>query len=82
MTATARMRQKVASGQAIDISGCRRTVHGDYVLDTFEAGKDYCDLQEGRWVWSIGRNKATGEIIACLTDRLYQIASHECLWLR
>jgi hypothetical protein len=48
----------VAKGEAIDISKCRRTITGAYILAQFIDDKDYCDARLGLWVWSIGRLNA------------------------
>jgi len=48
----------------------------------FKEGKDYCDGKRERWIWSIGRRKSDGTILASCTDEFYQNAEYECLWLR
>jgi hypothetical protein len=47
------MQRKVSQRRAVDVSGCARTVAGDYVLDKFRDGADYCDAKAEAWIWSI-----------------------------
>lgn len=77
-----RMQSKLRSGDAIDVSGCERTPEGDYVLKEFVEDKDYCNAKTEQWMWSIGRELATGRIIASESNKLYQNPAYECLWLR
>lgn len=49
------MARKLKSGKAIDIASRPRTKRGDYVLDGFNDGFDYCDSMQEAWVWSIGK---------------------------
>lgn len=77
-----RMQEKLNSGDAIDVSGCERIDHY-YVLDRFEEdGPDYCDAVLEQWMWSIGKRKADGVILASEHPDLYQNPEFECLWLR
>lgn len=39
----------------IDISTCKRTIAGDYLLTEFKENKDYCDALSEKWIYSIGR---------------------------
>jgi hypothetical protein len=75
------MARKLITGRAIDVSGCERQ-GGAYVLPSFIEGVDYCDRKEERWIWSIGRRKSDGVILASRTDEFYQNDNFECLWLR
>lgn len=52
-----RMQEKINSGEALDLSACRRTLE-DYILEYFEDDVDYCDALQESWIWSIGRNRA------------------------
>lgn len=75
------MNRKVAAAEAVDLSKNKR--EGKYyVLDSFVDGADYCDLEKTTWIWSIGRRKADGVILASTSSDLYQNAEFECLWLR
>lgn len=53
-----------------------------YKLNEFHEGKDYCDPKRDRWIWSIGRDKKTGDIFASTDSRFYCNEEYECLWLR
>jgi len=76
------MKAMVESGQATDVSECRRTDDGSYVLDEFVEDQDYCDLTRERWIWSIGKHKVSGQILAS-TDVVYKDNSqYDLLWLR
>lgn len=75
------MARKLVSGAALDVSDCRRD--GDqYVLESFESGKDYCDAKSEHWIWSIGQNMKTGAILAATDGRFYQNPDFHCLFLR
>ncbi len=81
------MRQELRSGEAFDVSGCRRTKEGDYILPRRmhppkrKDPKNYCDAKLAAWIWSIGRNKRTGQVVASLSGRFYQRRGWECVWL-
>lgn len=49
------MQRKLTSGECLDVSACRRTAAGDYVLEGFVDGVDYCDAKLEAWIWSIGK---------------------------
>ena len=55
---------------------------GLYKLRRFVEGRDYCDPENEAWIWSIGRNRTTGEIWASTNAGLYQDEEYECLFLR
>lgn len=77
-----RMVDKVNDGEAVDLS-LRPKLGDHYIMAAPPSdGVDYCDLKLGKWIWSIGRRKADGMIIASLTGDLYQNPEFECLWLR
>lgn len=75
------MRRKLNAGECIDVSGLP-TYGGAYVLPAFVEGKDYCNARTERWIWSIGRRKADGTVLASHSDEFYNNAEYECLWLR
>jgi len=75
------MRRKIENGDAIDVGGFP-TYGGAFVLPVFVDDIDYCDAKRERWIWSIGRRKSDGVILASCTDEFYQNAEFECLWLR
>jgi hypothetical protein len=49
------MQRKLKQHRAIDLSLCERTIAGDYVLVTFDDGRDYCDATAEAWIGSIGK---------------------------
>lgn len=82
-----RMSQKIKEGQAIDLKDKPR--EGDYYIlgekaDPFneDADDDYCDTSTSSWMWSIGRRRKDGRILASRSSDLYQNPDFECLWLR
>ena len=75
------MIEKVNSGEAIDLSK-NETKDGFYILKVFVDGADYCDLKNETWIWSIGKNYDTGQILASTDTVFYQNPDFECLWLR
>jgi hypothetical protein len=77
-----RMFEKVKRGDAIDVSDNPRTAEGYYKLGDFLPGIDYCDLRAQAWVWSIGKHKITGKILASTGSDFYQNPAYECLFLR
>lgn len=76
------MKRKIDTGEAIDISDRPRNGSGDYMLDTFVDGADYCDRKREAWIWSIGKHKVSGQILASTTSRFYLHPEYECLFLR
>jgi hypothetical protein len=77
-----RMREKLNDGRVIDISVCKRTPEGYYILTEFVEDVDYCDAKNEYWIWSIGKNYATGEILASTNNNFYQNNEYKCLFLR
>ncbi len=75
------VRQSIES--VIDVSQFDLTAEGDYILPSFfEGDYDYRDLREQTHVWSIGKRKADGTILASKTGKFYNNPEFECLWLR
>ncbi len=82
-----RMREKVESGECKDVNSIGvRVRDGVFRLQNFVEGEDmdYCDLAGNNWIWSIGKHKETGEILASISPdaEFYQNPDYECLWLR
>lgn len=75
------MRRKLVLKKAIDVSACAREVDA-YILRKFVEGMDYCDAETEQWIWSIGRRKEDGAILARADTGCYQNDLFECLWLR
>lgn len=85
------MLRMVARGDALDVSPYKdNTVAANgkptYTLPEgfYQDGLDYCDKVLELWVWSIGRHKETGAVVAALDDRFYRCedSGYECIWLR
>jgi len=82
------MRRKVNKGMAVDIGGYPKDEHGRFILPDgiFQEGADldYCDMRNDAWVWSIGRRKADGVVLASVKafPEFYQNPEFDCLWLR
>jgi hypothetical protein len=79
--ANLRMAEKLTAGEAIDVSRHRQE-DGTYLLPDFVEDTDYCDAATERWIWSIGREAATGAIRASTSTQYYQNPAYECLFLR
>lgn len=65
----------------VDVRHFEQPEDGVYILPSFKDVYDYRDLKAGP-IWSIGRNKKTGEYRAALDGRFYQNDDYECVWLR
>lgn len=87
------MERKLQKKEATDLSGLPRTPAGDYVLlllllewrgriDRNTFVMDFCDAKTEEWIWSIGRDNESGDILASTTAKFYQNPAFECLWLR
>ncbi len=83
MMANRAMAEKLREGSAVDISAFGREGH-HYLLDAYADGIDYCDMNREAWVYSIGRRRKDGKIIASTNPNsdLYQNPEYDCLWLR
>jgi hypothetical protein len=77
-----RMAEKLLASEAIDVSKCPRNSNGDFILTAFQEDVDYCDAEREEWIWSIGRDRKSGEILASTSGKFYQNPSYECLFLR
>jgi hypothetical protein len=76
------MQEMLEEGEAIDLSGNAKTADGFYILDEFVDEKDYCDSKREAWIWSIGQNLKTGQILASTSSCFYQDPEYKCLFLR
>src|SRR5215471_14290702 len=63
-------------------SGDTRRSRGPVESRRTRDGMDYCNAETEQWIWSIGRHRKTGEILASHTDELFNHRNFECLWLR
>jgi len=78
-----RMLERITRGLAADVSSCERTIDGDYILDLYVPNIDYCVLTTEEWIWSIGRRRSDGIVLASTTTKFYPDSSeYECVWLR
>lgn len=75
------MAQKIRDREALDLSGYAKEGQF-YILDHFVEDIDYCDSEKQTWIWSIGRRKSDGKILASMVTDLYENPDFECLWLR
>jgi len=76
------MARKLSSGDCVDLSKCEKKEDSTYIVLNFIEGVDYCDAEKEIWIWSIGQDKKTGEILASHDTRFYQNQDYKCLWLR
>jgi hypothetical protein len=78
-----RMREKLDLGECVDVNKIGRVDGpGVFVLTRYVDGVDYCDAANDQWIWSIGKDVDTGEIVAATDTRFYQHPQYVCLWLR
>jgi hypothetical protein len=79
-----KMQSKLDSRECIDVMhiGCRAEEAGVYILRSFIEDIDYCDAEREAWIWSIGKNRETGEIRAATDARFYEDPEWQCIWLR
>ncbi len=75
------MERMLQNGEAIDVSRMPRQ-GSHYVLNRVIDGMDYCNAETEEWIYSIGRRKSDGVILASTTSEFYQNPRFECLWLR
>lgn len=76
------MARKLRRGEAVDVATCPRDPDGNYILQSFEEGKDYCDSRTEEWIWSIGRRLEDNALLASTGTTFYQNDRYVCLWLR
>lgn len=78
------MARKLAEGEALDVNQVGRPLEDGQTwrLLAFVEGVDYCDAAGARWIWSIGLDRKTGEIVAATDARFYGDPAFVCLWLR
>lgn len=77
------MQRAIDDGDALDVQHIGTEVEpGVFELRSFEDAVDYCDSDNERWIWSIGRELTTGRVLAAYDTRFYQHPDFTCLWLR
>lgn len=80
-----RMQEMLKKGEAFDVRQIGEEISNwpnHFKLARFTENVDYCDADAEAWIWSIGKNRKTGEIIASTTVDLYANDDYECLFLR
>ncbi len=80
-----RMEEKLKAHEAIDVSEVGTPMANwpeHWALPKFIEGVDYCDSKTESWIWSIGKNRLTGAIVASTSTDLYQNPAFESLFLR
>lgn len=77
------MEQRLRDGEALDVRKIGKEIApGKFELESFVDDVDYCDAQTETWIWSIGKHRETGIIIASYGTEYYQNDQYQCLWLR
>lgn len=79
------MQEKLASGECLDLNVIgEEQPDGTYEIrpGEFKEDVDYCDAEDERWVWSIGRRLSDGRVFASFDTRFYGTEEYKCLWLR
>lgn len=77
------MERKLQNGEALDVRKVGKQIApGRFQLRRFVEDVDYCDAEKEEWIWSIGKAKSDGAIIASTCTEYYQNPEYECLWLR
>jgi hypothetical protein len=77
------MYQALATGRMIDVRQIGVEINPKlFRLNKFIPDVEYVDSENGQYIWSIGRDKATGEIFAAFDQRFYGNPDYECVFLR
>lgn len=79
-----RMEEALEAGECIDVAeiGTYDAETDTYVLREFIDEKDYAEKSRERWIYSIGRRKSDGVILAAFNSIFYLNPNFDCLWLR
>ena len=91
-----RMKEKLDSGECVDVAegGGKEIEPGVFELrgrarDAAEDsagpqgfGCDFCVAAREAWIWSIGKRRSDGAVLASTDARFYEHPEFECLWLR
>ena len=89
-----RMKEALEAGECVDVSACEEVEPGVFELrgDARESaedsvgaqgwGVDFCVASREAWIWSIGKRRSDGAVLASTDARFYQHPDFECLWLR
>jgi malonyl CoA-acyl carrier protein transacylase len=77
------MVEKLQKNEALDVNVIGQKLDAStWKLVKFVEDIDYCDGEGERWIWSIGRDEATGDVYASTTTNYYERPGFKCLWLR
>lgn len=79
------MEALLKTGEAVDVSGYEKTPEGWYKIPDWQGVRDLdlCVASIERWIHSVGKNLATGEVFASTTNVFYPPKNGwECVWLR
>lgn len=81
------MERMLESGECLDVEKVGWAMPnwpGHWILPGFKDDEDvdYCVGSTEQWIWSIGREDESGQIVASVEPDLYQNPYYECLWLR
>lgn len=79
------MMAKLKNGEAIDvgvIGSPYQGFAGVWKLESYLDGVDYCDSESEQWIYSIGKDKVTGEVFAATDTRFVDNPKFDCVWLR
>jgi hypothetical protein len=82
------MARKLAQDKCVDVSKRGKLVEGTeekplvFELSDFDDDTDYAHVPTETWMWSVGKNLETGQILAATDGRFYQNPAYTCLWLR
>jgi hypothetical protein len=80
-----RMQEMLDKGEALDVNVVGKKhpqIRNVWILPEVVNGKDYCDAIDECWIWSIGRHRETGEILASRDGRYNGNRVYECVWAR
>jgi hypothetical protein len=77
------MHQSLTTGRMIDVQQIGVEIEpGVFRLNKFIPDVEYVDSNAGKYIYSIGRHHATGEIFAAFDGRYYDNPDYECVFLR
>ena len=80
-------KRRLLDGRAIDVADLGIEVKpGVWKLNKFIDSTDYYDSKNNLWIWSIGKDKESGEMFAAVDGRFYnpkkEDFEYETIWLR
>jgi hypothetical protein len=77
------MRNALRSGDAIDVRMIGNEVEpGVFRLNEFIPNVDYVDAEDETFIYSIGKDLESGEILASVDTRFYMNDDYECIYLK